>query len=68
MEAVALLERNLHRFPSWAEARLNLGIAYIGTGNLPAARRELATLQRLDPRMASRLADQIRRAGANPPQ
>lgn len=68
MEAVTLLERNIHRFPSWADARLNLGIAYVGIGDLPSARRELAILKRLDPRVASRLADQIRRAGANQPQ
>jgi len=49
-EAAELLERNLHRFPYWAEARLNLGIAYAGAGNLPAARRELAALPAPQPR------------------
>lgn len=62
-EVVSLLEGFLVRFPDVAFARLNLGMAYASRGDLPAARRELANLQRLDPNLARALADFINRAG-----
>jgi tetratricopeptide (TPR) repeat protein len=65
-EAIDLLERERQRSPDWPEVRLNLGFAYAGSGNLPAARRELADLQRLAPNLVHYLADAINRAAAQP--
>lgn len=65
-EAITLLEERLRRPPELAGFHANLGLAYAGAGNLPAARRELAILQPLDPRLARILADVISRADAKP--
>jgi Flp pilus assembly protein TadD len=61
-EAVPLLERVCQRLPDWADARFNLGLAYVGVGNFGAARRELTLLGRLSPPHARSLSVQINQA------
>ena len=61
-EALPLLAKVRNRAPDWPEIRLSLGLAYVGIGDIPAARRELADLQRLNPNLARSLADIINRA------
>jgi tetratricopeptide (TPR) repeat protein len=56
-EAVSLLKQNLDRLGKRPEAHFNLGVAYFYSGNMVAARRELDILTKLDPDLASKLAD-----------
>jgi len=55
LETVTILEQRLARLSERADARFNLGVAYAYLGNLPAARRELAAVARLDARLAQTL-------------
>lgn len=59
--AIPLLEGIRKRFPEWPEVRLNLGIAYLGLGQIVSAKSELAALQRIAPSSARELADLIAR-------
>lgn len=60
-EAIDLLEERLRRAPDLPGLHANLGFAYLGLGDLAAARRQLAALQSLDPALARVLADTIDR-------
>jgi Flp pilus assembly protein TadD len=61
-EAIGLLEAARGRFAELPGLHMNLGLAYAGSGDLAAARQELAILQRLDPALARTLAGEIARA------
>jgi tetratricopeptide (TPR) repeat protein len=65
-EAIFIFERNLHRFADWPEVRLNLCIAYALTGDLAAAHRELAVLERLAPHLTPPLRAGLERAATAP--
>lgn len=65
-EAIFIFERNLHRFADWPEVHLNLCIAYALTGDLAAARRELAVLERLAPHLTPPLRAGLERAATAP--
>jgi tetratricopeptide (TPR) repeat protein len=56
-DAISLLKGNLDRLGKRAEVHFNLGVAYFYSGNLQAAQGELAVLSKLDPDLASKLAD-----------
>jgi tetratricopeptide (TPR) repeat protein len=56
-EAISLFKGNLDRLGKKPEAHFNLGVAYFYSGDMEAARRELEILLRLDPDLASNLAD-----------
>ena len=58
-EAVGLLESRFSRLSGWPQARLNLGSAYLGVGNLAGAQRELAALEQMDPEAAAELRNII---------
>lgn len=63
-EAIPLLEGVRLRFPDRPEVRFNLGLAYAGVGDIPAAQRELATLRQLAPDLARSLESIINRSAA----
>lgn len=58
-EAVGLLESCLPSLAGWSAVRINLGVAYLGVGNLAGAQRELAALELIDPQQAVELRKRI---------
>jgi Flp pilus assembly protein TadD len=63
-EAVFRLEQIREKHPELPYVRYNLGLAYLGTGELTLARRELTALNRIAPDAADSLAFQIDQASA----
>ena len=49
MEAIDFLERAVGSAPTFAEARLNLGVVYAQTGRGPEAARSIAAALELEP-------------------
>jgi Flp pilus assembly protein TadD len=65
-QAISVLEGQRQHASGVPGFHMNLGLAYTGIGDLSAARRELAELQRLDPNLARTLAEVIGRSAAPP--
>jgi tetratricopeptide (TPR) repeat protein len=63
-EAVFRLEQIREKHPDLPYVRYNLGLAYLDTGELTLARRELTALYRIAPDAAASLAVQIDQAAA----
>lgn len=58
-QAIEAYKESVRLSPNFVKAHLNLGFAYITDGNIPAARQEYNTLQKLDTRIAEKLKNEI---------
>lgn len=63
-DAVIILEQERDRSPSRGDIRFNLGLGYLGLGNINAAKGEFTALQGLDPNLARQFAAQMNTSAA----